>query len=226
MAPTTNDFLATLTETEKAVAEEILSALSFPEQIDGLADVLAVVESLIPDMRMTCPAGRVRWETWARALPALHANAAAFEPQTDGPPAKKGNRRSSRGPRRTFLSFLRSANALDEETGFRLNALKGLLLAANAARALGKLKSSDCERLERLWRKIGSVYADTPDNYRWCEKYFPGTRDRDQWLKALEGRGIPKARYHPARRGRMVPADSNWLNDVLTRLWKRQRRLS
>ena len=156
MVPTTKEFLATLTGTHKVVAEEILSTLCFPEQIDRLGEVLAVVEGLIQYMLMTCPAGIERWKDWASTLPELREKAGALERESGVlPPTTrtKGNPWLRCSPPQIVLAFLWigfDSGPPDEETAFRLNALKGLLLAAYAAKAFGKMKAGDAETLDRL----------------------------------------------------------------------------
>jgi hypothetical protein len=220
VVPTTKEFLATLTGTHKVVAGEILSTLCFPEQIDRLGEVLAVVEGLIQYMLMTCPAGIERWKDWASALPELREKAGALERESGVlPPTTrtKGNPWLRCSPPQIVLAFLWigfDSGPPDEETAFRLNTLKGLLLAAYAAKAFGKMKAGDAETLDHLSTRIRQVYTGKRRKYRNYAPFLPGTRDRDQWLNALEQARLPTPRYHPTPTGFASPAEFNWLNQV------------
>ncbi len=220
MVPTTKEFLATLTGTHKVVAEEILSTLCFPEQIDRLGEVLAVVEGLTQDMLMTCPAGTERWKGWASALPELREKAGALERESGvSPPTTrtKGNPWLRGSLPQTVLALLWvwfDSGPPDEETTFRLNALKGLLLAAYAAKGLGKMKAGDPEKLDPLSERIRQVYTGRRREYHYHASFLPGTRDRDQWLKALEEVRLPASRFNHMRTGFDVPGEFNWLSQV------------
>lgn len=220
MARITKNFLATLAGANKVVAKEILSTLSFPEQIDRLGEALGAVEGHVPDMRMTCPSGIARWESWAVALPELREKAGALERESDAVPPttrKNGNPWLRRSPPQPVLAFLwisLDSDPADEEAVFGLNALKGLLLAAYAAKALGKMTASASENLDRLCGRIRRVYAGERHEYRSYAPLLPQAQDRDQWLTALEQARMPPSRYSLTRTGLAVPAEFNWLDQA------------
>ena len=213
VGPTKDQFLASLSGVYKSIAKEILATLSYPENTRGLlTHALALVAARIPDLHMTCPAAAARWESWENALPELHAKADALESQSGFLPksdSTKPNPWYKNRPAQAMLSLLHADvdfHASDEPTKFRINALKGLFLAAYAAERYGNLSFEGldgfCNDVRRICSKEGE--------FRSYEHLIPGPDERDTWPDSLDaaiGKRATKPRYH--RGG--VPASFNWV---------------
>lgn len=218
VGPTKDQFLASLSGVYRPVAEEILATLSYPESTRGLlAHALALVAARIPDLKMACPAGTARWESWESALPELYANAVALERQSGFLPKYDPaieNPWFNQHPAQPMLSLLHSDaqfRAPNERTKFQLNALRGLFLASYAAERYGNLNFRD---VDGLCNHVRYAYSDPETvEFQWCERIIPGPDDRDTWPDSLEeaiAKRATKPRYH--RGG--VPAFFNWLQGL------------
>lgn len=214
VGPTKDQFLASLSGVYRSVAKEILATLSYPESTRGLlTHALALVAARIPDLRMTCPAAVARWESWENALPELHAKADALEGQSGFLPKSdptKPNPWYNQHPAQVMLSFLHSDLAFcapDGPTKFRINALRGMFLAAYAAERYANLRFED---LDTFCNEVRRIYAEK-GAFRSYEHLIPGPDQRDTWLDVFD-EVVRKRVSKPAYYGRNnTPGPFNWL---------------